>query len=357
MKKMKFFCLILSALYIAFTLASCADKSWSLKTSNSSLSPGSFILLEMDAYYAAGQKVSEANPNAKDVLKEKVDDQPANEWIRNKAIDEGKFLLAIKKLFDENGLSLTDEEQKKAENAGIKQWRSRGKTFEDLGVGKDSFLEAKSIIPAKKDKLFEAIYGKDGSNPVNDENLKSYYEDNYTHYTTLSKLLTNPAQDGGQAPQPLTDEEKAAAKAKFDEYVNKLNDGEDIKNIASQFKTDEAMKEEEDPLMSLTEKSDQLTLPEAANNKLKELEIGKAAVVEVEADSTLYLIQKQDVKTKSSEMLEDATERDSVLHEQSKANFDELIKDQVSQMDISVNYAAINQHPPSIFQPKNKKKK
>jgi hypothetical protein len=354
MKKIKFICLILPILCIAFTLASCTDKSWSLKTDDSSLSLGSFILLQLDSYYTAGQKVSEANPNAKDVLKEQVEEQPAVDWIRNDAINAGKKLLAVRKLFAEMGLSLTDEEVGKASKDSHKRWVSQGKTYEGYGVSEDSFRETKWMIPAKRDKLFKAIYGKDGTNPVSDEVLKTYYEENYINYQFFTKSLTKPPTDGTQTPQPLTDEETAAAKAKFEEYATKVNNGENIEQIVAQFKENESMTEKEDPLMCTAEKTDQLTLPEAANNKLKELETGKAAVVEVETDKTIYLVKKLDIKLKSPEMLADETERYEVLKEQAKQNFDERINERADQMAFNVNNRAMNQYPPSIYQKKKK---
>jgi hypothetical protein len=368
MKKLKYIPLCLFMLSIAVFFSSCSDQSWSVKTEKSSAPMGLYIFNEQMAYYEASQKIKQEKPSAKNVLKEKLEEKPANDWIRDKAIEKTKEDLATEELFDEMGLSLSEEETQTIDQQVDMNWKQQDKTLEKLGIGKESLRRSITIMK-KHEKLFEATYGKEGTKAVTDEDLIKYHSENNTKYAYIEKPLSHEpepakkeegteegaaeeaADSAPKEPTPFTEEEIAAVAAQFAGYVESLNKGAKIEDIAAKFK--ESEKSEEDPLITQTSKNDKISLPDEVKTKLSELEPGKAVAVKTEDD--YYLVLRQDVTEESNKKVQDETERETLLKEMKTEDFDALIAERVQNMSFSVNSGGINGFPPSIFEPKKKK--
>ena len=91
----------------------------------------------MDVYSEAKYRV----PDQKgDLLSQQIDEVNADEWICNETMNRVKEHIAIDQLFDEMGLSFTEEQQKQIDDSFTYQWGMLQKIYELNGVGETCLL-------------------------------------------------------------------------------------------------------------------------------------------------------------------------------------------------------------------------
>jgi hypothetical protein len=331
---------------------------------------GSYIILESEVYKDAISRVYKENQGTKDPLKEKLDDLPVPEWIKQETINKCKNLLAIEKLFEERGMVLDEEELEELSRKNKAEWKKTGPALEKQGIGAESLLR-NATIALKKEKLRDDIYGPSGEKAVGNSELEQWYKDAYIKYASYSKYCSHPGKNG-TSPAPYTDEEKQQEEEKFKEYIEILNSGkksvEELgKEIAKKERDEQKgdtpeddKKEEEEVQSSMTETSsplDKTYLPEEINKELNNLEVGKTTYTKTKDGNTLYLLQKQDISEEAKEKSEDEDERKKLIAEMKSEEYNQYLKDSLAQMDFQVNGRGIAKFPPSMFDTDKKKKK
>lgn len=342
LKKAATFVLAASMLLSA---ASCSgDQTWSVKTSDETLPIGVYIYNTYTAYqeaYSQTQDTSSSSTSSSlDVLSKTIEEKPANEWIENRALELCRLNLAVNKKFNEMGLSFTDEETKSVQTEVNTAWNKNKSQFESLGIAKESFATAYGWQNAKNSKLFEAIYGKDGTSAVSDEDVETYYTENYTHFGWFSKALTKT--ENGQNAN-MTDEEIEEVQKQFEEYAEQINNGgQSIKDVSSNYTTAEGL--EENPYSEYTEKIDDTSLNEELKNAINDLESGKA--VALKSGNYYYLIYKYDIQDSVSQLSQENA-RMNVVADMKGEEFAETMKNEAAALVIETNDGALQKYNPS----------
>ncbi len=334
MKIFKKIALILVSVILSLSTAACSNMSWSVKTADDTLSAGTYIYYMSTAYAEAYSKME--NPYG-DILSQTIEDKDASTWIKDTAMDSCKRLLDVEKQFSEAGLTLTEDEIAQAESATDSQWKQYGKTYESFGISKDSFHRASSLFSQKYMKLFDYMYGPDGTVTVSDDDLKSYFLKNYVDYSYISKDFFNDESS------EMSDEEKVELENKFNSYVDLLNNGKDMKEISETYMSD--FSSEEDPLISDVSPIDENTnIPEEVLNALNEMDNNSSKVIKT--DEEYYLVHKGNIE-EHLDMLEN--EKDSILANMKSTEYSDMIKQSSESLDITVNKRVINKYQPSMF--------
>lgn len=341
---------LLIALLMLLSAASCSwDTTWSLKLDDETLPIGVYIYYMSQAYINASYLVEDYT---QPILDQTVEDQPAADYVKEQALNACKNLFAVEKKFNEMGLSLTAEELAAAQATTESYWSSYQTMYESIGVAKSSYHRATALYQSKSLKLFNAIYGPEGTDPVADSDVEKFFLENYESFQYFSKSLSKTAE-GSTTSTAMTEDEVADVKEAFEAYVKDLEDGQTIKEVADAFKKAEEL--ESDPLQETVSivKEDATSLPEDILDALKELKPGEAAAVMLESSSTssagtYYLIYKRDIEDEVDTLSEDDT-RQAVLSYMKSEEYSDMLKEYQDTLTFTLNDAALDKYSPWIL--------
>ncbi|MCL2488527.1 MAG: hypothetical protein FWE80_07580, partial [Oscillospiraceae bacterium] len=138
-----------------------------------------------------------------------------NEYIKQHTIDELIRQTAVKKMMEDEQVTLSEESLKNLEEIG--------KTVNDsstlrFGFNRNSYLKMYELLRMNEVDLLFGLYDKGGKRAVSEDEILKYYEDNYYSY----KLIERPLFDGDNAD--LGAEEKAEVLDKLNGYLDAFNE-------------------------------------------------------------------------------------------------------------------------------------
>lgn len=390
MKFVKKFVTLFLALTICLNFCGCFDKSWAIKSGDDSLSTGIYVFFLMQAHQEAVRRLSANGDSSDDIINATIDGQSAPNWIVERALSMCKEVLTVEKMFAENGMTLTEADEKQIQDLVESIMSSSSSAFESSGISRADVQRAVSS-QIKRNRLFVATYGKDGSNPVPDEELNQYYKDNYLKLLFYSKMPT-PSTESGNADNSNSENNPEAAnkenqKVETEEsiqnelnaYADAINNGsKSIDQIREEIKKSASAPSgtDGDPLVEQIINPNSPTLAAEIAEKIKTLEKGKSAVVKF--NNVYFLIYNggapsEDIdfskeaaseqKPESTDSNQDAnseqnqesngagqeSQRDTLLSEMKNAEFEDKIKQKLDSLSFSVNYNAVNQFNPLMF--------
>ena len=168
------------AIMASATACSGADKSWAVKNDNLTVPIGAYIYNLYSAYQQASVQVEDST---KPILEQTVEDQDAATWIKENALRQTKSILVIDDKMKELNISLTEDELQQVSDQTDSYWGSISTAMTEYGVAKSSFNLAYADYYTKYTKVFDAIYGKGGTQEVSDADVKDYYVTNYMAFS------------------------------------------------------------------------------------------------------------------------------------------------------------------------------
>ena len=161
---------------MVLSMSACSsDTDWIMHKGELEMPAGVYINNLLQSYYQASTLVENAE---EDVLKQQVEGTDAKEWIQQKALDETKRNMAVCSEFNEHKLSFTAEELETCRQQAEAYYGQNGENLEKNGISQNS-IELLYQIAYMKNKLFDALYAQGGEQEVSEEELRSYYEENY----------------------------------------------------------------------------------------------------------------------------------------------------------------------------------
>ena len=137
------------------------------------------------------ENVTDSKGYKKILSKADIDGVKAEEWIQNKAEEHCETFMAIEKEFEALGLSLTGEQLAAAESSAKSSMSFYGDFFHDTGIGEESVKDI-LLNSYKQDAVWQAYYGKDGKENIQEQELYDHYKDNHFRI----KYIEMPLKDG-----------------------------------------------------------------------------------------------------------------------------------------------------------------
>ncbi len=363
--------MVLTTVFAAGCTPISLNKEWSYKTADEELAIGVYI-------YSLNLAYSQAQSFAKDQLddystensdwldKEIKDDddntQVAREWIKDQAQKMCLSYLVIDQQLKENNIELSTDDTAAAEEQAEEYWNigqyasygyimPMSKDLEPYGISLESFTYCTTLYSAKYSKLFEAVYGKDGSQAVSDDELTSYFTENYIDYSYVTVNLYESTKDeaGNSSNVALSDDAVKEITDKFDAYKDKINNGTSYSDFISEYMKAEGI--ETDPTKTAVENIESSSLGEEVLAAFKELDTNKAATLKVgEGDSAVYyLIYKNDINKDVDEYIGDDTQRSSVLSNMKSDDFSDYIEELSKSLDYEANTSVLDKYTPDLF--------
>lgn len=193
---------VLTAGAMALSMAACSsDTSWIMRKDPLEMPVGVYINNLIQSYYEATTLVEDAE---QDVLSQQIEGQDAEDWIQQNAIDETKKAMAICSEFNARNIAFSQEQLLSCQEQAASYYEQAGDNLEKNGISQDS-IELIYQIAYMKTQLFQALYGEAGEDPVSEEELRDYYNENYIKMAVKTFSFSDV-----EVPEDATEEEKAA---------------------------------------------------------------------------------------------------------------------------------------------------
>lgn len=357
MKSLKRSFALFLALAITLLAAGCSgqDMTWSYKDDQTTLSIGTYIFYNMNAYQGAAQKVKDSNG---DFLSEEIEDEDgtkmtAREYINKQADLSCKNYLNVEKKFKEMELSLTETETEAAKQNALSNWSYYKQSFEGYGISQESYLNAASMVPAKYEKIFKALYGKGGEKEVPVADLTPYFLKHYTSYKHIAvPLYTSESNaQGTSTSTAISEKEVEKIKKDLDTYANAVN--KDKKSFEDQIKAYmKAYSIEEDPTVKGTAPLEDTNMPEELTKAYNALKEGESKVIKVgeEANSSVYyFIYKAPIADEKEAFAKDETKQFEVLAKMKSEEYNDEMDKQAKSIKCEINQPAVDKYKADMF--------
>ena len=304
-----------AAIICTVSMCGCMDSGYVGTIDGIQIRNGVYLTSLLSAYGEAYSTVTDAKEDAgdtteiEDLFAENIDGQSSVEWIKEYALDDIKSFIAVQRLFEEKGLSLSSEDTADINDRINTLWNesdfysqyvygtdTMGEYYESIGIGKDSMKEVE-IFTSMEEKLFLSIYDENGDKAVTQEEIDAFLTENYANV----KYIELPFEDK-RGVNLKEETEIQAVRDKAQSYVDRLNDGESFIEIQYEFDLETAQNEAE------VKADDAYSSEVAAENPDKDAYI-QAAIDAVTVDKYANVEDLEKFISKdSSSLAEDLTE-------------------------------------------------
>lgn len=320
------------ALLMAASLTACGgDTSWAYRSENATVTSGMYVGLSIQALNSAF--AVDGYDSSKSPFKQDLEGKDGTQWIQDKAAELSREYLAVEEKFQEMGLSFTDEEESSFNNNVELYWTTlrMSSTYEGEGCGKESFTKILRNS-AKKNKIFEAVYGEGGEKEVPVDELKTIFTTDYAKGTYITVSLTD--SDGNA----LTGADLIAKKDEAQKLLDRINGGEDIEKVKAEYNDTDVS---EDSSVVMSRSNENLSTVGSAIVKGK---AGDTGMVTDDKYAYVYLVQDP----LSGETFEKY--RSTVLQNLKSDEYDELVAQWASGLSVETNSVAVKKHNPKHLQ-------
>lgn len=350
MKGLKRIAAAVLAVAMAGSITACGqDTGWIAKSGENVLPVGTYIANMMQNYMYQYMMYG-----SEDVLKETVDGKTVAQAIQDDAKEDAAFSLAILKKAEEQGISLTEEEEKIAKASVSSAWENNKELYEKNGVAQSS-VELVARVSALSNKLFLHTYGPNGEKEVSQDELRTRFEEKYIR----AGLMIFPKPQSKTAPADATEEEKAIIEETYNTNLqiartdaqNWLAKAESMKKDGKTFQDTlfEYDKEYAQDASSVDEAKDRYVLvdrtapniPKEVVEELEKAELDTPKMIETE--EYFIVCTKQDIKEDTASF---ESVRENLLGELKGEEFRADLKTYSESLNIEYNDAAISKYVP-----------
>lgn len=363
--------MVLTALFAVGCTPISLNKEWSYKTSDKELAIGVYIYSLQLAYqqaqtYASEQVEDYSTDSDAWLDKEITDDndktQVAREWIKEEAKTMSLTYLVIEEQLTKEGVQIEESTIASADEQAKTNWEvgpyaSYGMVapmkdeVEKYGVSFESFAFCTSEFQIKYEKLFDAVYAEGGSKAVSDDELKTFFNENYVDYSYLPVNLYTASTDeaGQQKNVALSEEDAKKLTDEIDGYAKDIKDDQSFDDAVKAYM--DTNKVTTDPSTDSIEQLEKVSAGDEIKNALKELDNNKATTVKVgSGDSAIYyLVYKRDIKKATDDYVANETNKASILGAMKGEEFADYIESLTKELKYEENTAVIDRYKPEMF--------
>lgn len=368
----KILCVVL-ALVVALSAASCAMAPQTAYEKDGIKLPIGVYIYYMYTAYTSAQGFAQKSDlydastgkydGKKSFLKMEITDDDGNtavaeDWIKNKAEERTKEAVAIYTKFNELGCTIDQTELDNTRTYYKNYWdQSYATQLEPFGISFDSFFMAGYEIPVRETEAFKAEYATDGPSAVSNEELTKYFTENYVSYKYFSaNLFTTAAADTADASAETASESVAlpadeidAYKKDFESYASTLSSGGSFDDVKTSYMEKYAV--EQDPATQNVE-----IIPDDTEDEIlkaiKGMKDGQAMTMEIGDDDTskqLYVLYREPIANQTAKYTDPEQEKDTVLSSMKQEDFEQLLKDLVEKLNVTLS-SACGSYNPSLFE-------
>lgn len=282
---------------LAFSLCSCSDLSWAAKIDDETTVPiGMYIYAMASTYRTAvsNYQLSSYTELSEQTIEVSGSDKSATDYLDDEAKKTIKSHVGALLMAKDMEIELTDEEIETAVASAADTYETDKAVYETAGVAQSS-VEEYYKSTSLKTKLFDAKYGEDGTAAVSDDELKTYFKENYATINFIQQYFYN---DDGTT---MSEEQKDALIKEYKSIQSKAEKGK--------IKFTSVCKEYSDNATNYkggyTDSLSKFDKENEDDQKILSLKTGKFTLIIT--DSAIALIQKATLDKDGSKFKENRT--------------------------------------------------
>ena len=362
LKKVLAMCL---AVILVLSFAGCHQKNEvAVKAGDDTFTSAFYMCALINADMGARTKIDEAKAEATssatssatsaatssvatDYFAEKIDGKDYETYVKDTALQTLRRFVYVKRMCDENKLTISDEEKNNSFTMTEYYWNYYGYSslFETNGVSLDTYKEY-TLYGLYEEKYFNFLYGEGGTNEVPAADIEKFLYDNYVIADILSASVASK-----------TESEKALVQTDFEKYKTRIENGESFEKIYKEYnniKEDTTTSStssttsgsEENKALTPKDSYAQVVGTEETSysskqyETIKAMKTGEVKFVKDNDNGYYYLFVKGDI-TADPYYLENL--KSAVLNDMKYDEFDEAVKAATSKVELTTVAFAINQ--------------
>ena len=158
-----------------------------------------------------------------------------SEYLKSETVNELKYRSVIKKIADDNNITLTEEEINSNIKSVINSFGSHGKFKKFLSKNKITEKAYKSYLESDKlyDKVFEELYASGKKNYLTDEEIKKETSNYYKEYYKVNQIVLGIVDTN--TLESLTDTVINQKKTLIETILEKAKSGVDFEELVKKY--------------------------------------------------------------------------------------------------------------------------
>lgn len=192
--------------------------------------------------------------------------------------------VTINSEFNNYGLSLSSTEKGNLSATVNNLWHLFGTHYEKIGVSKQTLFKIETS-KAYERALLNFYYSEKGISPISEDQIKTYFSENYVAVRMVTGYLFNLDESGANVP--MTDDQKTSTVTSFNSIATLINGGTVFEEAVASLGNSVEIRN------SLIHINDSGTLPEGFFAAAKAIEKNKAAAISL--GDYVFLVQRIDV--------------------------------------------------------------
>lgn len=327
---------------LCFSLTSCGDDGVAAEFDETEIPAGVYILQQVIAFNDA-QQSEDYDSSLEDIWDNKIEEKSLEDWINEKALQYLKNYAAVEKWFDEEGLTLSEEDLESIDYSVESTWSTYEDKYTDLGIAKSSY-ELYQTNQYKYTLLFKKYYGENGTEPVSDDDLKEYYQTDFAQFQMISFSTLDPS-----TYEEMDDTQKAEVKTKAEDYLKRAQDGEDMVDLINERSKEYAQElGQEEPEIDETQTyvrtikkdtSSYYVSDDVRDDIFSEAKIGEPILLSDE--NGYYVIKRQEVSPTEDDFAE---LKESLLYDLKGEDFENIVTEKGSETEIKLHDNSIKRY-------------
>lgn len=307
---------VLLAAAMVLSLSACYNENltWAAEYNGERLPVGSYIYYLSSAYSSLASDLS----GDERVLSAEKDGQKAEDWIRAEGKKDMLRYFFVKSELARLGLPNDMSDDPSSTSLTNTYWSLLENSMTEYGVSKDSFDIAFSQYSALRVRLFEALYGEGGEKEIPEEDLRSYYTENYYGYEYFSDSTYAYDDENQYTEKP--EEEVTEMKEALEACAEEVRGGASLAEVSAKYAEE---RELEDSYVTDVGTEDDLRgayLPSDLIVAIREMAEDEVRVVEL--SSNIVVVHKLPAAQTVEDSLADDTVRTNILFELGEEDFD-----------------------------------
>ncbi|MEG1820305.1 MAG: hypothetical protein RR069_01320 [Oscillospiraceae bacterium] len=166
------------------------------------------------------------------IVNENKDKKMPEEQIVKRANELCLEYIKINTKFSEMKLSLHASVKAQIADKVTNTWGIFENYYTSIGVSKQTLTKIQENL-AFRDTLLLAIYDTNGTNPVDEDSLKSYFKDNYIFFKSINEYFKTTNENGKEID--MTPASVTAIKNKFNEMATSISQDNTIDAVNSAY--------------------------------------------------------------------------------------------------------------------------
>lgn len=362
MKQLKKIVALLGAMAILLTFAGCHEKDEVAVTVNGvEFTSAYYMCAFIDADSQARNKVDEMaeedssidTSNKNYYYSQKIDGKKYQEWVKDTAIEALKKIAAYKIKCKENNITINESNTANVEQYAAYYWSYYGynELYEPNGVSFNTYRNF-MLDSYYTQEYFEFLYGKEGKEPVTEEEIKNFLSENYAIanvlYIDLSSLKGEAKTEKIEAVNGYAEDIKAG-KITFEDAYYTENPTEKPEEETTEETTENTtentteVEENKEPLDKwatlMGSKNTQESYQDEYYDRVKKMTVGEVVVVKEDDESAIALLIKGDIM--SDPYYLDAYDM-TVRHDIKDEDYEKSMQDFAKTLTAEVNNYAVD---------------